>query len=192
MTPMRTERLILRNWEERDRALFHRINSDELVMEFFPFRRTRAESDAFMDRLAGRIAEVGYGFAAAEIVETGETIGFIGVLDNTPVPGAAKADLEIGWRLAPEYWGMGYVTEVAGKWLEFAFNDLDRSHVWSFAVAVNRRSTAVMDRLGMERVPERDFDHPKVPDTHPHLQHHVVYRLMRENWRGPNASKSRT
>ncbi|TIS36704.1 MAG: N-acetyltransferase, partial [Mesorhizobium sp.] len=27
MKPIRTERLILRNWEERDRALFHRINS---------------------------------------------------------------------------------------------------------------------------------------------------------------------
>ncbi|TJV08538.1 MAG: N-acetyltransferase, partial [Mesorhizobium sp.] len=24
MKPIRTERLILRNWEERDRALFHR------------------------------------------------------------------------------------------------------------------------------------------------------------------------
>ncbi|TGT60936.1 N-acetyltransferase, partial [Mesorhizobium sp. M2E.F.Ca.ET.166.01.1.1] len=35
MKPMRTERLILRNWEDRDRELFHRINSDEQVMEFF-------------------------------------------------------------------------------------------------------------------------------------------------------------
>ena len=40
--PIRTERLILRNWEERDRDLFHRINSDDRVMEFFPFRRDRA------------------------------------------------------------------------------------------------------------------------------------------------------
>ncbi|TIW64748.1 MAG: GNAT family N-acetyltransferase, partial [Mesorhizobium sp.] len=45
MKPMRTERLILRNWEDRDRELFHRINFDEQVMEFFPFRRDRAETD---------------------------------------------------------------------------------------------------------------------------------------------------
>ncbi|TIN45802.1 MAG: N-acetyltransferase, partial [Mesorhizobium sp.] len=32
MTPIRTERLILRNWEDRDRDLFYRINSDERVM----------------------------------------------------------------------------------------------------------------------------------------------------------------
>ncbi|TIU45674.1 MAG: N-acetyltransferase, partial [Mesorhizobium sp.] len=31
MKPIRIERLILRNWEDRDRALFHRINSDERV-----------------------------------------------------------------------------------------------------------------------------------------------------------------
>ncbi|WP_292085205.1 GNAT family N-acetyltransferase, partial [Mesorhizobium sp.] len=49
MTPIRTERLILRNWEDRDRELFHRINSDERVMEFFPFRRDRAAADAKMD-----------------------------------------------------------------------------------------------------------------------------------------------
>ncbi|TIX63331.1 MAG: GNAT family N-acetyltransferase, partial [Mesorhizobium sp.] len=49
MKPMRTERLILRNWEDRDRELFHRINFDEQVMEFFPFRRDRAETDAKMD-----------------------------------------------------------------------------------------------------------------------------------------------
>ncbi|TIW84283.1 MAG: GNAT family N-acetyltransferase, partial [Mesorhizobium sp.] len=80
MKPMRTERLILRNWEERDRALFHRINSDERVMEFFPFRRDRATADAKMDEFRSWIAEDGYGFAAAEIAATGECIGFVGLL----------------------------------------------------------------------------------------------------------------
>ena len=40
MKPLHTPRLVIRNWEERDRGLFHRINSDERVMEFYPFRRT--------------------------------------------------------------------------------------------------------------------------------------------------------
>ncbi len=44
MTPIVTKRLLIRNWEDRDRELFFRINSDEEVMAFFPFRRTRAES----------------------------------------------------------------------------------------------------------------------------------------------------
>ena len=107
MTPIRTERLLLRNWEERDRDLFHRINSDDRVMEFFPFRRSRAEADALMDRMREEIARDGYGWTAAEIAATGECIGFIG-LHQVEIPGlAAAGTCEIGWRLAPEFWGKG-------------------------------------------------------------------------------------
>jgi RimJ/RimL family protein N-acetyltransferase len=52
MRPLRTQRLILRNWRESDRELFHLINSDDRVMEFFPMRRSRADSDQMMDQLA--------------------------------------------------------------------------------------------------------------------------------------------
>ena len=45
MMRLETERLIIRNWEDRDRELFHRINSDDDVMQFFPFRRSRAEAE---------------------------------------------------------------------------------------------------------------------------------------------------
>ena len=41
MTPIRSVRLILRVWRDGDRALFHRINSDDRVMEVFAFRRDR-------------------------------------------------------------------------------------------------------------------------------------------------------
>lgn len=81
MKPIRTERLILRNWEERDRDLFFRINSDETVMEFFPFRRDRAKADAKMDEIRAENTENGYGWMAAEIAATGDCIGFIGLHD---------------------------------------------------------------------------------------------------------------
>jgi RimJ/RimL family protein N-acetyltransferase len=182
MKPMRTERLILRNWEERDRALFHRINSDEQVMEFFPFRRDRATADAKMDEFRGWIAEDGYGFAAAEIIETGECIGFIGLFDTDHLPFLPPGTIEIGWRLVPEFWGKGYVTEAAEAWLAYGFETLAVDEIVSFAVAENHRSTAVMKRLGMTADPSADFDHPDIPDSHPALKRHVFYRLTRENW----------
>jgi RimJ/RimL family protein N-acetyltransferase len=80
--PIRTERLILRNWEERDRALFHEINSDDRVMEFFPFRRDRAKSDAMLDRWRHEIEERGFGFGAAEIATDGACTAYVG---NQPV-----------------------------------------------------------------------------------------------------------
>jgi RimJ/RimL family protein N-acetyltransferase len=182
MTLLRTERLILRNWQERDRELFHRINSDDRVMEFFPFRRDRAQADAVMDRMSDNILRDGYGWTATEIAATGECIGFVGLNPADIVPIVPFGTLEIGWRLAPEYWGKGFVTEAARAWLRVAFDDLGRKEIISFAVWNNVRSTAVMERLGMSRDPV-EFKHPLVPDTHPELQRHVLYRLSRERWR---------
>ncbi|PBC03246.1 GNAT family N-acetyltransferase [Mesorhizobium sp. WSM3860] len=182
MKPIRTERLILRNWEERDRALFHRINSDERVMEFFPFRRDRAAADAKMDEVRAWIDADGYGFAAAEIAATGECIGFVGLFGTEDIDVLAAGTIEIGWRLAPEFWGKGYVTEAAEAWLGFGFETLELDEIVSFAVAENHRSIAVMKRLGMRADPGAHFDHPAVPDSHPHLKRHVLYRLSREDW----------
>ena len=183
MKPIRTKRLILRNWEDRDRDLFFRINSDDQVMEFFPFRRDRAASDALFDRIRAGIAERGYGFAAVEIAATGECIGFVGIADTSLEPFLPAGAVEIGWRLAPEFWGHGYVTEAAQAWLAFGFEELGLAEIVSFAVFDNRRSTAVMERIGMRADPPGDFDHPNVPDTHPQLKRHVLYRLSREAWR---------
>lgn len=182
MTPMRTERLVLRNWEDRDRDVFHRINSDERVMEFFATHRSRSESDAFMDLIRGEIAEFGYGMAAVELAATGECIGFTGIAEAELEPRFPADMIEIGWRIVPEHWGKGYVTEAARRWLAFGFATLDLPEIVSFAVEANRRSTAVMRRLGMRRDTSADFDHPKVPPSHPHLSRHVLYRLSREGW----------
>lgn len=183
MRPLRTARLILRNWEERDRGLFHRINSDDAVMEFFPFRRDRAAADAKMDEIRGRIEQDGYGFAAAEIAATGECIGFVGITGTEDMDVLPGCMIEIGWRLAPEFWGKGYVTEAAEAWLGYGFETLGLDEIVSFAVAANRRSIAVMKRLGMRADPDGDFDHPAVPDSHSQLKRHVLYRLPREDWR---------
>jgi RimJ/RimL family protein N-acetyltransferase len=180
---IRTPRLILRNWEERDRDLFHRINSDPAVMEFFPFRRDRAQADAKMDELQTAIDRDGFGFAAIEVAETGRCQGFAGLSRPNDLPMFPPDAIEIGWRLAPESWGKGYATEAAQAWLAFGFEKLRLEEIVSFAVASNRRSTAVMERIGMERDPGADFDHPAIGEEHAHLRRHVVYRLRRENWR---------
>lgn len=181
MKPIRTERLVLRNWEERDRDLFHRINSDDDVMKFFGFRRTRAGSDAMMDRLSIDIASRGFGFCAAEITQTGETIGFVG-LNPAALYGILPDDaVEIGWRLAPEHWRKGYAAEGARAWLGFAFRTLGLDEVVSFAVWNNVRSIAVMERIGMRHDPSGDFDHPRV--AAPSLKPHVLYRLCQTDWR---------
>lgn len=189
MTPLHTERLLLRNWTERDRPLFHRINSDEQVMRYFPFRRERAECDAKMDEFAAGIDRNGYGFAAAEIVATGETIGFVGLKTFQFEPHIPAGSIEIGWRLAPEYWHQGYATEAANAWLDFGFEKLGVDEIVSFAVWNNTPSLTVMQRIGMRRDAAADFDHPDIPEDRPDLRRSAVYRISREDWQRKGGPK---
>lgn len=182
MKALRTERLILRNWEHGDRAAFERLNADDSVMRFFPFRRTRAESDALLDRLRAEIATRGYGFGAAERRDTGECIGFVGIKADPDIPSLPSDCVEIGWRFLPEAWGHGYATEAAREWLRFAFEELRLPEIVALAVVDNSASLAVMERIGMSRDPDGDFDHPRVPDDRPELKRHALYRLAAKDW----------
>ncbi len=178
MIILETPRLIIRNWEDRDRDLFHVINSDEEVMRFFPFRRNRSQSDELFDRLKKMISETGLGFYALEEKESGQCIGFAGLARTDLEPHLPNGSVEIGWRLATPFWGKGYVTEAGRALIDYAFGTLGLPEVVSFAVHDNERSTSVMERIGMTRDLASDFDHPGVPDETPHLKRHVVYRIQ--------------
>ena len=176
---LETERLRLRQWIESDRAPFARLNADPRVMEFYPNVLDRTASDAMSDRLQALIAERGWGLWAVAKADR-QFIGFVGL----HVP---KADLpcspcvEIGWRLAFPYWGKGYATEAARAALEVGFDRLNLPEIVSFTATTNRRSRAVMERLGMNRDPET-FEHPSLLVGHP-LREHYLYRLSMEKWR---------
>ncbi len=187
MLPLETERLIIRPFEESDRALFHEINSDEKVMEFYPYRRTRAQSDEIFDKGRLGLAETGYGYTAVELKATGECIGYccLAIPDLEPV--LPKGTVEIGWRTAARYWGNGYTTEAAKALLLDGFTRRGLSEIISFAVPANLRSLAVMERIGMFRDESRDFDHPKIGADRAHLRRHVVYRLTKSQWKNPAA-----
>ncbi len=188
LEPIVTPRTRIRRWEDRDRAAFHRLNSDETVMRFFPFRRSRAESDRVMDELNQRLERDGYSFLALEVEETNEAVGILGMarLDSVmPVfPG-----VEIGWRLLPDHWGKGYATEAAAACLARAFAEPNAlAEIVSFCVETNRASEAVMLRLGFQR--GADFDHPKVDAaTHPKLVRHRLYQLSRGDFERLRATR---
>ena len=175
-----TERLCLRQWIEPDREPFARLNADPRVMKFFPSILDRAASDAMLDRLQAKIAERGWGFWAVESKQDQQFIGFVGLqiptanLPFTPC-------VEIGWRLAFEYWGKGYATEAAKAALKVGFDRLELPEIVSFTAINNHRSSAVMARLGMNREAET-FEHPSLTVGHP-LREHCIYRLSREKWR---------
>jgi RimJ/RimL family protein N-acetyltransferase len=179
---LETGRLRIRNWLETDRPLFAEINADPKVMEFFPRRRSRQESDTLMDEVQRRIRETGLGFFALALRDTDEPIGFLGLARTDLAPFLPDGTVEIGWRLAARFWRQGYVTEASEAMLRHGFEKHGLAEIVSFAVANNTRSTAVMQRIGMRRDPARDFEHPRVPGTAPQLKPHVLYAISRNEW----------
>lgn len=177
-----TPRLILGNWtdSETDRSAFHRLNSDEQVMRFFPYRRTRAESDAVLELIAGQHARDGFGWGKAELRQTGEVIAFLGMARVEPdFPNGPGT--EVGWRFLPEFWGKGLASEAARALLGHGFGELGLTEIMAFAVPQNLASLRVMQAIGMRPDPACDFDHPRVPDTHPDLRRHVVFRVTQSD-----------
>ena len=172
-----SERLILRQWREADRAPFAALNADPQVMEHFPALQSSEESDAAIDRQMALIDADGAGFMALERRADAAFLGFVGVKPSPaglPIAGAP----EIGWRLARHAWGRGYASEAARAALAEAFAR-GAARVVSFTATTNLRSQAVMARIGLHRTPELDFDHPALPRGH-RLERHVVYALDRE------------
>jgi RimJ/RimL family protein N-acetyltransferase len=170
---MRTERLVMRGWRETDREPFAALNADPDVMEHFPEKLSREQSEAFADRIEAGFAERGWGLWALEA--GGEFIGYTG-LQPVSFETHFTPAVEIGWRLARGAWGRGYASEAARAAAVFAFAELELDELVSFTVPENSRSRAVMERIGMTHDPADDFDHPKLPDGHP-MQRHVLYRL---------------
>jgi RimJ/RimL family protein N-acetyltransferase len=168
-----TKRLVLRRWREADREPFAELNGDPETLLFFPSTLTRAESDAFVDRIEARFEADGYALWALEVKETGQFIGFTGLAPMPDdVPGAGGT--EIGWRLARHAWHHGYATEAALAVRDVAFTGVGLSELWSMTAVLNTPSQAVMRRIGMTEAAR--FEHPRVPDGNP-LKPHVVYHL---------------
>jgi RimJ/RimL family protein N-acetyltransferase len=140
-----------------------------------PSTLTRAESDAVATRLKAHIETHGFGFWALEVPEVAPFIGFAGLL-HVSFDAPFTPAVEIGWRLAPQYWGAGYASEAARAALAHGFGPLGLSEIVSFTIPANTRSQAVMHRIGMARDPADDFAHPRVPENHP-MSRHVLYRI---------------
>ncbi len=181
MTTIATERLILRNWCEGDRQAFFEMNADPKVMRFFERTRNRAEADELFDRLAAEIHRKRYGFWAMELRKTGQVIGFTGLRD-IDFDATFTPAVEIGWRLLARHWGNGYATEAARACLAHGFEQMGLAEIVSFAVVENWPSRRVMERIGMHREPEFDFDHPSIKPGSP-LARHAFYRLTAADWR---------
>src|SRR5579863_1507201 len=156
------------------------MSADPEVMRYLLPLADRAASDALAARFRAHFAEHGFGFWALELSGVAPFIGAVG-LAVVGFEAHFTPAVELGWRLARPYWGRGYATEAARAALDYGFDRLGLDEIVAYTAPTNLRSRRVMQRLGMTRSEQDDFDHPRVPEGHP-LKRHVLYRISREAW----------
>jgi RimJ/RimL family protein N-acetyltransferase len=174
---LRTERLLLRRWRPADREPFAALNADPLVMKHFPSTLSRQESDALVERVEATFEQNGFGPWAIEVPNIAAFIGFVG-LSIPRFTAHFTPCVEIGWRIAAEYWNRGYASEAARAAVRAGFEIFRLEEIVSFTVPANLPSRRVMEKIGMLHDEADDFDHPSFPDGHP-LKRHVLYRISR-------------
>lgn len=172
-----SERLVLRRWRDSDLEPFAALNADQTAMRFMPETMTADETRAMVGRIRDHFDAHGFGLWAVEASGVAPFIGYVG-LQRPTFDAHFTPCVEIGWRLAPAFWGKGYATEAATAALRFGFDNLNLDQIVSFTVLANKPSWSVMERIGMTRDPADDFDHPRLPEEHP-LRRHILYRKRR-------------
>ena len=172
---IRTPRLILRPWRADDLPVFAALNADAETMRFLLQQRTRAESDAYAERLEAHRVAHGFGVWAVEAPGVAPFIGAVGLM-HVGFEAAFTPAVEAAWRLHRSYWGHGYATEAARAAIADGFERCGLQQVVAFTAVQNVASQRVMQRVGMTLAGE--FDHPRVPEGHA-LRRHKLYRIGR-------------
>jgi RimJ/RimL family protein N-acetyltransferase len=150
VTELTTDRLLLRQWRDDDLAALIPIYADPEVMRYIADGRVKTP-DETADQLAymrRHWAEHDFGLFAAELRETGEVIGWIGLAVPHFLP-EVMPTVEIGWRLGRSFWGKGLATEGARAALRFGLVDRELKRLVSIRHLDNQASGRVMEKLGM-------------------------------------------
>jgi len=176
---LETERLRLRVHRPGDAELIAAHLNSETVMKELGGPKDRAGIDAMIARNRACQAEFGHSFGVIERRADDELIGLCGIRRVVSLRAPMPGGFEIGWRLRAEYVGQGYAREAASAALTHAFTVLGAPRVVAFTSNSNRPSWGLMERLGMTRRADLDFDDPDFP---PHLNPTIVYCIESESW----------
>lgn len=142
-----TQRLVLREFEPKDVCQLAPILANPQVMEFSPngilsVEQTRIKINGFI----ASYEKHGFGKWAIVLKECNKLIGYCGIaveqVDNV-------YESEIGYRLAPEFWGKGLATEAASAAIQQGFERFKLPYILGIVEPANTASVRVLEKLGM-------------------------------------------
>lgn len=149
---LETERLIMRPLAESDVDKIFAMRSDEDIMRFIRKPQGRDESLDWIKLVSARWDTEKLGFCAVIEKETDKFLGWCGIwrLQETD-------ELEVGYAIEKAYWGKGFATEAAEKFMQYAFEKLKTEKLVAVARPENTASRRVMEKLGMQYIATGTF-----------------------------------
>ncbi len=146
MFRLETGRLVIRPWQPDDRPAFTAIMSHPEVTRYVhggePY--SEEEVDEWFTRQARQLAEHDVCMGALIEKSTGHLAGIAGTQ-----PLGTTGNLEIGWILSRDAWGLGYATEAGAVAMKHVLETLARPRVVAIIDVDNEPSKRVAARLGM-------------------------------------------
>lgn len=148
-TALQTKRLAFRRYRDEDFEFLCSLLGDPRVVRFIGDGETRNRSQAFeflywIYRSYKEAPETGLRLLVRQ--EDGKPVGHAGLVPQT-VDGAEE--LEIGYWIAPQYWGFGYAKEAAASIRDYGISQLGRKRFVSLIQPENRASRKVAESIGM-------------------------------------------
>lgn len=174
-----TDRLILRTIEEGDAAEQMRVLNTPAVMARLGGPKELHEIEAKHAKSMQLYAQRGFSFLFLIEKQTGEMVGHAGIkLVDNPLA-KNEGDHEIGWLIREDRWRRGYAEEAVRAVLDWAFGRVDAPNVVALTSQANVPSWKLMEKLGMVRRKDLDFDDPAYP---PEDRTTILYSLTKEQW----------
>ena len=179
-----TDRLILRTIEEADAERQFRLMNSPTVMAQLGGVKELHEIEAVHSKSMALYAREGFSDLFVIEKASGEAVGDCGLkrVDHPLAPN--QGDHEIGWLVREDRWRRGYAGEAMCAIIEWAFGRVGAPYVVALTSEPNIASWQLMQKLGMSRRTDLDFEDPASPPEHnPTIQ----YSLTRKQWQESRA-----
>ena len=167
---LETNRLKLRELNEKDIIPLHEILSDVETMKYYPAPFDLKGTEVWINRSRESYTENEFGLWAV-VLKSDETFaGQCGItytnIDGDKVP-------EIGYHINKKFWNQGYATEAALAVMNYGFNNFQLKEIFIHTWVRNIPSQRIAEKIGMLKVKVYD----KHNQEHNIVRRHVVYSM---------------
>ena len=147
-TILETPRLYLRQFNLEDAPLILCLNGSFEVVRYVhePVLENQDQAEAILREKILPQYDLGFGRWAIHLREDHRFIGWCGLKKME------KPDLiDLGFRLVPEAWGLGYATEAARATVDYGLRQLHLPLITALVLSENRASRNILEKIGMKR-----------------------------------------